>query len=242
MMRMRRVRLGGSGLPGKAVAALAGVLLVGGILAGCGGSDKPKDNGLTQASAGEVGTKALDAFRHADNVRVTGRLSSGSAENGQSSWDLRMDGTTTSGTFTSGNHKIDVVKSDKDTYIRGDKGYYEEIGEGDAAELLAGRWVRLTPAQANQYRFLTVEGLALSLADYLNGLSGQVTATTFAGQDAVQVTGKAGVTLFAAAKGDPVPLRIDVIGGENDRIEFAGYGSTTAADIPKDAVDLGALG
>ncbi|MDT3438401.1 MULTISPECIES: hypothetical protein [unclassified Pseudofrankia] len=233
-----------SGLPSKAarrVAALVGALLLAGVMAGCGGGG-PKNNGLDKDPAPRVGSRALDAFRHADSVRVIGRLSSGSTESGDSTWDLRMVGTTTSGTFTSGSHKIDVVKSGADTYIRGDQGYYQEIGESDASSLLAGRWVRLTPAQADKYRFLTVEGLALSLTEYLNSLSGNVTATTFAGRDAVLVKGGSGVTLYAATTGDPVPLRIDVVGGENSRIEFSDYGSATTAAVPGDAVDLASFG
>ncbi|ONH32030.1 hypothetical protein [Pseudofrankia asymbiotica] len=233
-----------SGLPSKAarrVAALVGALLLAGVMAGCGG-DGPKSNGLEKASADQVGDRTLDAFRHADNVRVVGRLASGSTETGGSTWDLRMAGTTTSGTFTSGSHKIDVVKSGADTFIRGDEGYYKEIGEVDAASLLAGRWVRLTPAQADKYRFLTVEGLALSLTEYLSSLSGPVTTTTFASRDAVLVKGTSGVTLYAATTGDPVPLRIDVVGGTNSRIEFSEYGSATTAAVPNDAVDLASFG
>ncbi|OHV36476.1 hypothetical protein [Pseudofrankia sp. EUN1h] len=232
-----------SGVPGKAarqVAALVGALLLAAGLAGCGGGG-PKDNGLAKASATEVGNRTLDAFRHAESVRVLGRLASGSADNSASSWDLRMAGAGTSGTFTSGKHKIDVVKANADTFIRGDQGYYQEIGESDASALLAGQWVRLTPTQANQYRFLTVEGLALSLTEYLSTLSGTVTPTTFAGRDAVLVKGS-GVTLYAAATGDPVPLRIDVVGSDNGRIEFTDYDSATTAKAPEGAVDLGRLG
>jgi hypothetical protein len=228
------------------VAVLVGIVLVVVGLVACGGGSKDddKDNGLAKASATDVGTRVLDAFRNSDNVRVLGRLASGSTDNGtgSSNWDLRMVGPATSGTFTTGTHRIDVVKSGADTFIRGDQGYYQEIGEMDAAPLLAGHWVRLTPTQANKYRFLTVDGLSLSLTNYLSNLSGTVTPMTFAGRPAVQVKATSGVTLVAAATGDPVPLRIDVIGNQNGRFEFSDYGSATTAEVPRDAVDLGSLG
>ncbi|MBL7518715.1 hypothetical protein I6A84_11465, partial [Frankia sp. CNm7] len=207
-----------------------------------GGGGGAEATGRAAAPAAEIGGRTLDSFRAVDNVRVTARLSSGSVENADTSWDLRIAGQTTSGTFTISGHKIEVIKIEADTYIRAGVGYYAEIGESDAADLLADRWVRLTERQADQYRFLTVDGIALSIEGYLTNLDGAVSKTTLDGRDAVRVEDRDGVTLYAATTGDPVPLRIDLVGQENGRLEFLEYGAAAVATAPADPVDLAGIG
>jgi hypothetical protein len=206
--------------------------------AGCGG---PDTNGLADASAAQVGTRSLDALRTAGAVRVVGSLSSAN-QDGASTWDLLMAGSSTKGTFTQDGHRIEVVKIGDDTYIQGDRAYYEDINEKGAADLLADHWVRLSPTQANQYRFLTIDGLALSLSDYVTGLDGSVRRVDLAGHKAVVVAGKAGTTLYASETGSPVPLRIDLTGSDNGRIAFSDYGASLSVDRPANAVDLSSIG
>jgi hypothetical protein len=162
-------------------------------------------------------------------------------QDGASTWDLLMAGSSTKGTFTQDGHRIEVVKIGDDTYIQGDRAYYEDINEKGAADLLADHWVRLSPTQANQYRFLTIDGLALSLSDYVTGLDGTVRRVGLAGHKAVVVAGKAGTTLYASETGSPVPLRIDLTGSDNGRIDFSDYGASLSVDRPANAVDLSSI-
>ncbi|MBX6389502.1 MAG: hypothetical protein IRZ08_10970 [Frankia sp.] len=227
---------------GRLAALLAAAAAVAGLLAGCGGSDSSgsESNGLAAAPAAEVGSRSLDALRAAGSVHVIGRLTSTS--NGDDiSWDLVMAGDRTRGTFTDNSHRLEVIRVGQDTYIQGDRAYYVDIGESDAADLLADTWVRLTPQQADQYRFLTIDGLALSLGEYLAAMTGSVTSAELDGQAAVQASG-GGIVLYAAERGDPLPLLIELSGTDNGRIEFTEYGSSLEVEAPAEWVDLAQLG
>jgi hypothetical protein len=227
---MRSVRRGLGG------ATLTLALAVG--LTSCGGSGT---NGLDKTSAAEAGRRAVAAFRSAPSVRVVGMVQSAGRENA-ASYDLVMSGTNTRGTIVRYNQRTEVVKVDGDTYIKGDQSFYRGIGEADAAELLAGRWVRLPADQAGEYRFFTIEGLALSLTEYVSAMRGSVVQTKLGEAKAVTVTSPDGSRLWASNTGAPYPLRLEMSGTDRGRIDFSGYGDKTSITRPPDPVDMSRLG
>lgn len=223
--------------PARRVAAL---LLAGAALAltACtGGSDT---NGLEDASPAEIGTRSVEALRTAQSVRVVGTVQDPSAD-GTTNYDLVMSGSSSRGTVTSGSIVTEVVKIADDTYARGSKEYYESIGEGAAAELLADRWVRLSDDAAGQYRYFTIDGFALSIGEYVSALDGDVSTEKINGKPAVEVGSKVGTRLWAANTGDAVPLRLELLGGDEGKMEFSEYGSKVAIAAPANAVDLASL-
>ncbi|CUU53863.1 hypothetical protein Ga0074812_101361 [Parafrankia irregularis] len=234
-----RAGIGGTGLgarraAGRVVAVVAAMVLA---LAACGGEET---NGLQDASAAEVGTRSVDALNSAGSVHVVGTAQDPSAE-GSTRYDLVLSGSSARGTITSGSVVTEIVKVADDTYTKGSRAYYESIGEGDAADLLADKWVRLPAEDAEQYRLFTIEGFAMAIGEYVAALDGKVTTEDLAGRQAVAAGSAEGTRLWAANTGDPVPLRLDMLNGEQGRMEFSDYGTKVSITAPAGAVDLASL-
>lgn len=216
----------------------AGVLVAALGLAACGGSDT---NGLEEMSPAEVGTRSVEALQSASSVHVVGTVddpSSGTA----TSYDLTLAGSSAQGVVSSAGLRTEIVRIDEATYVRGDQGYYESINEADAAELLADRWVRLAPDAAAQYQYFTLEGLALSITDYVVTLEGEVRKEDAGDTPAVVAGSPEGSRLWAANTGEPYPLRLDMAGADQGRIEFSDYDADVTITAPTDVVDLAELG
>nr|MDT0667614.1 hypothetical protein [Micromonospora sp. DSM 115978] len=133
-------------------------------LTGCGGADT---NGLESTPAADLGDRVVEAFRDAESVHVVGVIEP--AGRAGSSYDLRLTGESTTGTIIRDGHEHEIVKVDQDTYIKGGAEYWESVGEAEAADLLSGSWVRLSSLESEQYRYFTVEGLALAITQYTEG-------------------------------------------------------------------------
>lgn len=208
------------------------------VLTACGGGGDT--NGLEDAAPAEIGTRSVEALRTAGSVRVVGTVQDPTTD-GSTTYDLVMSGSSARGTVTSGPIVTELVKVNDDTYTKGSRAYYESIGEGDAADLLADRWVRLPAEDAAQYRYFSIEGFVLAISEYVTALDGPVTTEDLAGRRAVVAGSEQGTRLWAANSGEPVPLRLDMLDGEQGRMEFSDYGSDVPIPAPAEAVDLASL-
>lgn len=222
---------------GRRMLAATAAALTLTLTAACGGGDT---NGLEDVSPAEVGTRSVEALRAAESVHITGSIQDPSAE-GSTAYDLVLSGKSARGTVTTGTIVTELVKVGDHTYTRGSRDYYEMIGEGDAADLLAGRWVRLGTEEAALYRFISIEGFVMMISEYVAALDGEVGTEDVAGQRAVVAHSPEGTKLWAANTGEPVPLRLEMLDGEQGRIEFADYGSDVSVTAPTDVVDLASL-
>ncbi|MCK9899824.1 hypothetical protein CC117_01260 [Parafrankia colletiae] len=220
-----------------AVATVALAVVAAGVTA-CGGDTET--NGLEKASPAEVGTRSVEALRDAGSVRVLGTVQDPSSD-GTTTYDLVMAGSSARGTVTSGQIVAELVKVDDDTFTKGSREYYESIGEGDAAELLADQWVRLSTEAAAQYRFFSIEGFVQALGEYVAALDGEVTTEEVGGRRAVVAGSPGGTRLWAANTGEPVPLRMDMLDGEEGRMEFSDYDAAVSITAPTSSVDLSSL-
>jgi hypothetical protein len=229
------LRVGVPALAAAAYLALAAVLVA--VLAGCGGSDT---NGLESTPAPELGGRVADAFRGAGSVHVVGDVES--AGRAGSSYDLRMTSQSTTGTIIRDGHRHEIVKVGEDTYIRGDAEYWKSVGETEAADLLAGNWVLLSMAEAVQYRYFTVEGLALAVTQYTEALADPVTQAELAGADVVTASAPDGSKLWASNTGAAYPLRLEMSGSDTGFLEFSDYDAELNVTPPTDAIDLARLG
>jgi hypothetical protein len=218
--------------PAAALAAAAAAAAVG--LAACGG---PGTNGLEKATAAEVGNRAADAFRDASSVRVVGDTDSGGRSE-DTRYNLVLTGTSAKGTIDRNGIDHEIIKVGADTYVRAGREYYEALGEADAAGLLAGRWVRLSSEAAEQYKFFTRDGLALSVTQYTKSLAGPVTTTKVGDAAAVSAASPNGSTLWAANTGNPYPLRLKMSGADTGTLEFSDYDHETKIAPPADALDF----
>ncbi len=221
-----------------AVATVAVAMAAAAGLTACGG---PGTNGLENATAADVGGRAVDAFRGASSVRVVGDVASGGRNEG-SRYNLLLSGGSVKGTIQRRGTEHEIIKVGDDTYVRAGRTYYEALGEADAAPLLAGHWVRLSSKQAGEYRYFTQEGLALAVAQYTTGLTGPVTTTTLGEEKAVSASSSNGSTLWAANTGDPYPLRLKMSGTDTGTLEFSDYGAEVSIAAPPEALDFPRIG
>jgi hypothetical protein len=206
-------------------------------LSGCGGSDT---NGLESTPAAELGDKVVDAFRDADSVHVVGVTET--AGRAGSSYDLRLTGDATTGTIVRDGHEHEIVKVGQDTYIRGDAEYWKSVNEAEAADLLSGSWVRLSSLESEQYRYFTLEGLALAITQYTESLGDPVTQAKLGDTAVVTAAAGDGSTLWAANTGSAYPLRLQMSGSDTGVLEFSEYDAELVVTPPTDAIDLARLG
>jgi hypothetical protein len=212
-------------------------------LVGCGGGGdgKPADNGLASQAPARIGAAVVDAFRQAPSFRVVASVTSAKGD-ASTSYDLLVTASAAQGTVTTDGRTAQIIKIGDDTYIKAPKSYYQADGQSPAADLLADRWVLVTRAQADVYRYFDRSGLALSLDGYVSALGTAVTTTTLGGARSVLVTGPDGTRLWAAGTGRPYPLRLELAGGEAGRLDFSGYGGKATISRPTGAVEAAKLG
>ncbi|KJE23608.1 hypothetical protein FF36_02057 [Frankia torreyi] len=217
-----------------------GLLLALGAAAACGGGGE-KTNGLEKLPAAEVGSRALTALRSAPGVHVVGSEEDPSSDS-PGRYDLVMSATTTRGTIEEYGQRTQLVKINNDTYVRRGRSFYTATGDGDAADLLADRWVRLAPADAAKYSYFTLGKLSDSLGSYLVGLTGDVRREKVGDARTVRAAAPDGTAFVVANTGPTYPLRITVAGSSTNQMTFDDFGPTAAVTPPGSAVDLSSLG
>lgn len=226
----------------RAVRTYATAAAIALAVVGCGGGSK--DNGVAKLSAKDALNRVQAALTKVQSVHVSGHIS---AQGKAITVDLRDRPSAGTGTINLGGGEVDVVRNGDDIYVKGDKDALTAFGATSAqATLVAGKW--LHQAVSAQGSFSGLADLLDSTALFSNVTSptGQLktgTTTTLDGQKVFTLidTSSAGNgTLYVAATGAPLPVRVDQPGSGGGSLDFE-YGVPVDVKVPTGAVDLSKL-
>ena len=201
---------------GRGLRAAGCLVVLLGVLAGCGGNSEGASSTGSAASldgltADQVLAKAHAVAGAAKSVRLKGDLAPGVTV------DLLLAGVARgSGTVTQQGGRIELVRVGNDLYFKADdQALSDTVAQGDAAIVakIAGRYVKGVVDTAG---FADFAGL-LDLVDFVN--TGLKPEGAISRVDGVLVNGvatvglkstdaKGGGVLYVASEGDPYPLRL----------------------------------
>jgi hypothetical protein len=223
----------------KLLAAL--VVLV--LLGGCGGSDAGT-NGIEKLSADKALAKVKADAATVKSVHVKGKI----VKEGQTlELDVHAGAAEGEGTLVIGGGTLDIRLVDGIAYLRGDEAALQALGAPPAeVSSTADKWLK-SQAAGGPFEsftlFLDRQKLFDSLLDPKGTLESGET-TTVSGKKAYTLvdTSTDGGTLYVAATGKALPLRIAAAGTEGGTVDFLDYDAAVNVEAPADAVDLSQLG
>ncbi|MBT2470555.1 hypothetical protein J7E97_22460 [Streptomyces sp. ISL-66] len=220
-------------------------------------SPQPPVDPFAGLSADQIADKALDTTKAADSLRVKG---SDASDEEPMAFDLALakqgdcDGNITSEGATAALRKVSQTM-----YMKGDEKFWQQMGKGEAtsaeeaaavAELLKGRWVKISAEEAKK------EGLAaicdadalLEPADSTKTGLTKGADTTLDGKKAAVLTKKDGaetLTFYVAKEGEPYLLKFTSQGGKEPKsAEFSDFNApiTVAAPPAEQIIDPSKMG
>jgi hypothetical protein len=246
--------------PALAIAAAAATVLLAGCSQGTSGhaststqpgpgtsapKPKPAGNGVAALPAAEIVTKAGQALRQAKTVRVSADLVNGTDK---IKVDLRISGVKgATGTVSVGSAPFTILRIGATAYLKGDAATWTKAGAGQAAQMLAGKWIKVPTNDKNFAEFVKFTQVA-TLADLFVAAGGTAdkATTTLRGQAAVKLSDPDGSALYVATQGRPYPLRVQQAATASDHgtVDFTDFDRpVTLTPPPADQViDLSTLG
>ncbi|WP_152644871.1 hypothetical protein [Kitasatospora griseola] len=202
------------------------------------------DNGVAGLPAAEILQRSARALRDARSVRAVGTIAGG----GQPiTMDLRLD---TDGNCTGTLSQTDVggfqvVKAGQQLWVKPDQAFWQSHGGSALADQVGDRYLKTTSDDPDFGEIGTLCDLG-GLADQLGAATSDLTkgaATTVQGRPAVPLarsTDTGTATLYVAAQGPPVPLRLEQDVGAVDFEEF-GTPVPSATPGPDQSLDIDRL-
>jgi hypothetical protein len=186
-------------------------------------------------SAEQATRAALAALTTAPSVHVRGTFS---ADGRSEQFDMRFEGTGASGSFTLKGTPIRTITCGGSMYLNAGPDGWAAMGNSrDAAGMMAGRWVKVSPATTSgdtlTFGFFTGE-----LAAHATAPQGTAAPGTLDGRQVVIVTYRDGSRLYIAATGAAYPLRFDVTGSTGGQRDFSEYGAPFHIAAPGNATDI----
>ncbi|BAJ27265.1 hypothetical protein KSE_14370 [Kitasatospora setae KM-6054] len=232
---------GGSAAANQVAPAATGGAVAGSPLAASRGGG----NGVERLTADEALERSVAALKAAGTVRVAGAVT---GQGGRIEMDLRIDTAgNCAGTLSqSGTGGFQVVKAGPDLWVKPDAAFWAGHGGSAMSDLVGDRYLKTT---ADDPDFGDIAELCdlNTIADQLGGARSELTKgepTTVQGRPALPLAGDAGSgtgTLYVAATGDPVPLKLEKSTGS---VEFSEFGTPvpSATPGPDQSLDLDRLG
>lgn len=221
--------------------ALAILLAVAAVLAGCGAGAKP--NGEASKPALQVVKDAVAAAKTASAVHVSGSIVSGGD---RLTIDLHIvAGKGGVGTISEKGLSFQFVRLDDKAYIKGTDAFYRKFAGAATAQLLHDKWL-MTDATKGQFAALAeltdVGRLIPQIVDQHEKLANEGEKTV-RGKKTVAIADRAkGGTLYVAATGRPYPLEVVKMGGsEPGDVIFDDWNKTVSVTAPKGAIDLSTM-
>jgi hypothetical protein len=209
-------------------------------LPGCGSSSS--GNGVASKSAEEIVAETKKAADSASSVHVTGSVKSGGSP---VTLDLSMSsGNGASGQISQNGSTFKIVVTGGDAYISGSSSFYGKLGGSAAAQLLAGKWLKVPVSTPEFASFSSLTDMRKLLDTVLvgHGSLEKGATTTIAGQQAIAVKDTTrGGTLYVATTGKPYPLQIVKSGSEAGTISFDKWDEPVSVKAPANSVDLSEL-
>jgi hypothetical protein len=230
------------------VSALV-VFLTAALLAGCGGHGKSAatSNGEASKPAGRVLADTEAAARSAASAHVSGNI----AASGMSiTLDLDLArgkfGDGAKGSMSINGLQFDLVRIGDLAYIRGSDAFYKHYAGAAFAQLLHGKWVKVSIVQGRFRPLAPVTSLRLLFAEVgaHHGKLVNAGKTTYKGQQVVAIRDTSDQSkLYVAATGKPYPVAI--VGGQKGQsgsIAFDDWNKSVSLSAPKDALDASQFG
>ncbi|MFJ5926699.1 hypothetical protein ACIQF6_29255 [Kitasatospora sp. NPDC092948] len=190
------------------------------------------DNGAAGQPAAQILQRSAQALRDARSARAVGTIAGG----GQPiTMDLRLDtaGNCTGTLSQSGVGGFQVVKAGQQLWVKPDQAFWQNQG-GSAPAQLGDRYLKTTADDPDFGEIGSLCDLG-ALADQLGSATDDLTkgaTTTIQGRPAVPLsrsTDTGTATLYVAADGQPVPLRLEQDVGA---VDFSDFGTPVPSATP----------
>jgi hypothetical protein len=217
------------------VRLAAGGVFVALSVTGCG----TPTNGLEEKSAAEILRAATAAIEGASGVHVTGI---GISEGSPVEVDLRIQDGTSHGTITIEDARLEITTVGTNAFVQGGQQALEALGiPPAAAQLGAGRWLRLSEQEASALEGFSLDSFAAQLGRNDSPLDQEVEQTELDGTKVVVVTRQDGSKLYVSNTDDAYPLRAEDQGQDPAWIDFTEYGADFDIAAPQGTVELSEL-
>jgi hypothetical protein len=207
---------------------------------GCGSSSS--GNGIESKSAEEIVSEARKAADGASSVHVSGSVQSGGSP---VTLDLSLaseKGAT--GQISQNGSTFKVIIDGGAAYVSGSDAFYRRLGGSAAAQLLAGKWLKVPTNTSEFASFGSLTNMRKLLDTVLvgHGTLKKGSTTTIGGQTAIAVEDTTrGGTLHVATTGKPYPLQITKSGSEAGTIAFDKWDEPVTISPPASSVNLSEL-
>lgn len=209
-------------------------------LTGCGSSSS--GNGVASKSAEEIVTEAKTAADSASSVHVAGSVNSAGAP---VTLDLNLaSGKGATGQISQNGSTFKIIIDGPTAYISGSDAFYRKLGGSAAAQLLAGKWLKISTSTPEFASFGSLTNMRKLLDTVLvgHGTLQKGSTTTVGSQQAIAVNDTTrGGTLYVATTGKPYPLQISKTGSEAGNITFDHWDETVTITPPSSSVNLSEL-
>jgi hypothetical protein len=216
-----------------AVAALVTLLLT-----GCGGGGTPT-NGLEDKSPAQIQEEAAAAIKGAKGVHVTG---TSITDGTPAQVDLQIQNGSSSGTITLEGAHFEITRVGEVTYVKADEAALESLGiPPEMHGLGADRWLKLAPQEASGLEGFSLDSFAEQVTMNESTLKTKVEQTELDGKRVVVISTQDGSRLYIANTGPAYPIRGDLKGANEGRIDFSEYDVDFQITAPQDYVELGEL-
>lgn len=227
----------------KLITALAAIVLLG----GCGGSSGGSTNGIEKLSADKALAKVKADVETVKSVHVKGNI----VQSGNTlGLDVHAGDSEGEGTLTVGGGTVELKLVDGEAYLRGDEAALKSFGASDAElAATAGKWLKSSASGGEFASFSTFLDTGQLFSSLLqpNGTLETGELTTLDGKKAFTLIDTAteadggGGTLYVAATGKALPLRIAKAGTEGGSVDFLDYDAELNVEAPSDAIDISQL-
>ncbi|WP_306207185.1 hypothetical protein [Actinoplanes sp. RD1] len=239
-------------------ASVAALVVAGGLLSGCGGTDggsttapgaaaapSEEGNGVAALEPAEILSRSKAAVGKAGSYTLSGTLRDGAEE---LTLDLAVGGTDLVGNVLVGSGRVQLLRAHGKDYVRPDAAFLAATGNAKKADAmvaeLGDKWA-LVPATNQTYASL----FALADADQLLTATGTLTKGVegeIHGTPAVGLVDSAdGGVLYVATSGEPYPLSLQSKDAEQGSLTFSGFGAEVEGATPPattQVIDLAELG
>jgi hypothetical protein len=237
-------------IPAVTATAVTAIVLLAILLGGCGGSSGSSSSSSSSSSGNGVAAKtpsqilaaAKTAADSASSVHVSGSIVSASAP-----ITLNLEllaGKGGRGQISENGLSFNLIQVGGTAYISGSPAFYSHFGGPAAAQLLEGKWLKVSSSEGN---FSTLGSLT-NLSQLLNtalanhGTLAKGVITTVDGQKVLSVTDVShGGTLYVATTGKPYPIEITKSGKAGGKILFDRWNAPVTLAAPKSSIDLAQL-
>lgn len=218
------------------------LVLVVAALAGCGGSSSSSGNGVASKSATEIVSEARAAADSASSVHVSGSVKTAGSP---VALDLNLaSGKGGKGEISQSGFNFKLIIVGSTAYISGSSSFYKHLGGAAAAQLLAGKWLKVpvTTGEFASFSSLTDMRKLIDTTLASQGTLQKGATSTVGDQQAIAVTDATrGGTLYVATTGKPYPVQLTKGGSESGTISFGSWNAPVAIEAPANSVDLSEL-